>query len=80
MQVFQYDLRCVRVPAGGAPEGQAASHAGMKRDFILGEVSNSHGCIAVDSSVLVGGTMLLSEWVDVFHRTAWLSSSGTVSL
>ena len=31
LQVFQYDLRCVRIPAGGAPEGQAASHAGMKR-------------------------------------------------
>jgi hypothetical protein len=33
--VFQYDLRCVRIPAGGAPEGQAASHAGMKRLHFL---------------------------------------------
>jgi len=25
----------------------------VRRDFILGEVSNSHGCVAVDSSIWV---------------------------
>jgi len=50
------------------------------RDFILSEVSSSHGCVAVDSSVLCCGTVSLGEWVPVFRRTAWPSFSRAISL
>jgi hypothetical protein len=49
-------------------------------DFILCEVSSSYMCVAVNSSVLGGGTVSLGEWDPVFWRTVWPSPSMVISL
>ena len=79
LQVFQYDLWCVRIPAGGNLEGKAASHAGMKR-FNFGWGFKFSWLCCCRLRHLGGGTVLSCGRVRVFGRTAWPSSSRAVSL